>query len=73
MNIIFQLINKLIQQGIKLNKPATWQQILAFEYKFQVKLSAILSTYSLELNGFVVFYIFVAGRIPISRKYFKLL
>lgn len=53
MNIIFQLKNKLIQQGIKLNKPAIWQQILAFEYKYQVKLSVILSTYFLELNGIV--------------------
>ncbi|ESK54221.1 SMI1/KNR4 family protein [Acinetobacter tjernbergiae] len=51
MNIIFQLKNKLIKQGIQLNKPATWQQILAFEYKYQVKLSPILSAYFLEFNG----------------------
>lgn len=51
MNIIFQLKNKLIKQGIQLNKPATWQQILAFEYKHQVKLSPILTAYFLEFNG----------------------
>ncbi|ENW08328.1 hypothetical protein F933_00352 [Acinetobacter beijerinckii CIP 110307] len=51
MNIIHQLKNKLLQQNIKLNKPATWQQILAFEYKYQVKLSPILSAYFLEFNG----------------------
>ncbi len=37
MDIILQLKNKLIKQGIQLNKLATWQQILAFEYKYQVK------------------------------------
>lgn len=51
MNIIHQLKNKLLQQNIKLNKPATWQQILAFEYKYQVKLSSILSAYFLDFNG----------------------
>lgn len=51
MNIIHQLKNKLLQQNIKLNKQATWQQILAFEYKYQVKLSPILSAYFLEFNG----------------------
>ena len=51
MNIIHQLKNKLLQQNIKLNKPATWQQILAFEYKYRVKLSPILSAYFLEFNG----------------------
>ncbi|MGR0306640.1 SMI1/KNR4 family protein [Acinetobacter beijerinckii] len=51
MNIIHQLKNKLLQQNIKLNKPATWRQILAFEYKYQVKLSSILSAYFLDFNG----------------------
>lgn len=51
MNIIHQLKNKLLQQNIKLNKPATWQHILAFEYKYRVKLSPILSAYFLEFNG----------------------
>jgi hypothetical protein len=49
MNIIFQLKNKLIKQDVNLNKPATWQEILAFEYKHQVKLSPILTAYFLNL------------------------
>ncbi|ENW05655.1 hypothetical protein F934_01011 [Acinetobacter beijerinckii ANC 3835] len=72
MNIIHQLKNKLLQQNIKLNKPATWQQILAFEYKYQVKLSSILSAYFLDFNGIAdgdmdenYFYICFFGRISV--------
>lgn len=51
MNIICELKNKLIKQNISLNTPATWQAILAFEYKHQLKLSPVLSAYFLEFNG----------------------
>ncbi len=65
MDIIFKIKNKLIKQDIKLNKPATWQQILAFEYKYQVKLSPILRAYFLEFNG-------IADR-EMDEKYFTFL
>jgi hypothetical protein len=51
MNIICELKNKLIKQNISLNTPATWQDVLAFEYKHQLKLSPVLSAYFLEFNG----------------------
>ncbi|ENU30509.1 hypothetical protein F991_01645 [Acinetobacter sp. CIP-A165] len=51
MSIILELKNKLQKQKVILNKPATWQQVLAFEYKYQVKLSPILRAYFLEFNG----------------------
>lgn len=65
MDITFKIKNKLIKQDIKLNKPATWQQILAFEYKYQVKLSPILRAYFLEFNG-------IADR-EMDEKYFTFL
>ncbi len=51
MNVINKIKLKLQKQNISLNKPATWQEILAFEYKHQVKLSPILTAYFLEFNG----------------------
>lgn len=51
MTIIFELKNKLQKQNISLNKPATWQEVLAFEYKYQLRLSPILRNYFLEFNG----------------------
>jgi len=53
MNVINKIKLKLQKQNISLNKPATWQEILAFEYKHQVKLSPILTAYFLEFNGIV--------------------
>lgn len=51
MNLINKIKRKLQKQNISLNKPATWQEILAFEYKHQVKLSPVLRAYFLEFNG----------------------
>ncbi|MBP8006771.1 MAG: SMI1/KNR4 family protein [Acinetobacter sp.] len=51
MSIILELKNKLQKQKVILNRPATWQEVLAFEYKYQVKLSPILRAYFLEFNG----------------------
>ncbi|RLZ08929.1 SMI1/KNR4 family protein [Acinetobacter sp. 2JN-4] len=51
MSIILELKNKLQKQKIGLNRPATWQEVLAFGYKYQVKLSPILRAYFLEFNG----------------------
>ena len=51
MNVINKIKLKLQKQNISLNKPATWREILAFEYKHQVKLSPILTAYFLEFNG----------------------
>lgn len=51
MNVINKIKLKLQKQNISLNKPATWQEILAFEYKHQVKLSPVLTAYFLEFNG----------------------
>lgn len=51
MNLTNKIKLKLQKQNISLNKPATWQEILAFEYKHQVKLSPVLTAYFLEFNG----------------------
>ncbi|MGA6136864.1 SMI1/KNR4 family protein [Acinetobacter dispersus] len=51
MDVINKIKSKLQKQNVSLNRPATWQEILAFEYKYQVKLSPILRTYFLEFNG----------------------
>ncbi|ENX37804.1 MULTISPECIES: SMI1/KNR4 family protein [Acinetobacter] len=51
MDLINKIKRKLQKQNISLNKPATWQEILAFEYNHQVKLSPVLRAYFLEFNG----------------------
>jgi len=51
MDVINKIKSKLQKQNVSLNRLATWQEILAFEYKYQVKLSPILRTYFLEFNG----------------------
>ncbi|USA45607.1 SMI1/KNR4 family protein [Acinetobacter sp. C26M] len=65
MNVINKIKSKLQKQNVRLNTPATWQDILAFEYKYQVKLSPILRTYFLEFNG-------IADR-DMDDKYFTFL
>lgn len=51
MDVINKIKSKLQKQNVSLNRLATWQEILAFEYKYQVKLSPILRAYFLEFNG----------------------
>ena len=51
MKIICDLKAKLLEQQIVLNAPVTLNDLMRFEYKYQLKLSPILKSYFLQFNG----------------------
>ncbi len=50
MSIILELKNKLQKQKIGLNRPATWQEVLAFEYVVRGRFRKIKNTPEMPLH-----------------------
>jgi len=49
--LILQLKQSFIDEGVRINAPASQEEIAAFERKYTIKLPMILRHYFLEFNG----------------------